>query len=67
MNALLLDEASNHLDAAALDALTEALRGWDGAVVAVTHNRQFAEALEPTSVVRVEAGRISGAERPTAR
>jgi len=59
VNVLLLDEASNHLDAAALDALTEALRGWDGAVVAVTHNRQFAEALEPTSVVRVEAGRVS--------
>ena len=47
------------LDAAALDALTEALRGWDGAVVAVTHNGQFAEALEPTSVVRVEAARVS--------
>ena len=61
VNVLLLDEASNHLDAAALDALTEALRGWDGAVVAVTHNRQFAEALEPTSVVRVEAGPRLGA------
>jgi ATPase subunit of ABC transporter with duplicated ATPase domains len=59
VNVLLLDEASNHLDAAALDALTEALRGWDGAVVAVTHNKQFAEALEPTQVVRVEAGRVA--------
>jgi ATPase subunit of ABC transporter with duplicated ATPase domains len=66
VNVLLLDEASNHLDTAALDALTEALRDWDGAVVAVTHNKQFAEALAPTAVVRVEAGtvtvRVAGGE-----
>ena len=59
VNVLLLDEASNHLDVAALDALTEALRGWNGAVIAVTHNKAFAEALEPTTVVRVEAGKVS--------
>ena len=56
VNVLLLDEASNHLDIAAIDALTEALRGWDGAVVAVTHNKAFADALQPTSVARVEGG-----------
>ena len=56
VNVLLLDEASNHLDTAAIDALTGALRGWDGAVVAVTHNKTFADALEPTFVARVEAG-----------
>ena len=27
--------------------------------MAVTHNKQFAEALEPTRVVRVEAGRVA--------
>ena len=59
VNVLLLDVASNHLDVAAIDALTDALRGWDGAVVAVTHNRTFADALEPTRVARVEAGRMS--------
>ena len=31
VNVLLLDEASNHLDAAAVDALTQALRGKGGA------------------------------------
>jgi ABC-type Mn2+/Zn2+ transport system ATPase subunit len=46
VNVLLLDEASNHLDAAAIEALTEGLRDWDGAVVAVTHNEAFADALE---------------------
>lgn len=58
VNVLLLDEASNHLDTAAIDALTDALRGWDGAVVAVTHNKTFADALEPTSVARVENGAL---------
>jgi ATP-binding cassette, subfamily F, member 3 len=56
VNVLLLDEASNHLDTAAIDALTGALRGWQGAVVAVTHNETFADALEPTFVARVENG-----------
>jgi ABC-type sulfate/molybdate transport systems ATPase subunit len=56
VNVLLLDEASNHLDAAAIEALTEGLRDWDGAVVAVTHNEAFADALEPTFVARVENG-----------
>ena len=55
VNVLLLDEASNHLDTAAIDALTGALRGWDGAVVAVTHSAVSAD-LEPTFVARVEAG-----------
>lgn len=30
--------------------------GWDGAVVAVTHNKAFADALQPTYVARVEGG-----------
>jgi len=29
---------------------------WNGAVVAVTHNRAFADALQPTYVARVEGG-----------
>ena len=41
---------------AAIEALTEGLRDWDGAVVAVTHNEAFADALEPRFVARVENG-----------
>ena len=44
------------MDTAAIDALTDALRGWDGAVVAVTHNKAFADALQPTYVAQVEGG-----------
>ena len=59
VNVLLLDEASNHLDGAAVEALCEGLREWEGAVCAVTHNSAFAAALRPTAVARVENGSLS--------
>ena len=36
-NFLLLDEASNHLDAATINVLTGALQDFQGAIVAITH------------------------------
>ena len=59
VNVLLLDEASNHLDGTAIEALCTGLRGWEGAVVAITHNSAFAAALNPTVVARVENGELS--------
>ena len=61
VNVLLLDEASNHLDGTAIEALCEGLRGWEGAVCAITHNASFAVALNPTVVVRVENGSATSA------
>ena len=61
VNVLLLDEASNHLDGTAIEALCEGLRGWEGAVCAITHNPSFAAALNPTIVVKVENGAASSA------
>lgn len=55
-NVLLLDEASNHLDSATLEVLTGALQDFGGAIVAITHNRAFATALQPTHILRVTGG-----------
>ena len=51
------DEPTNHCDATALEALTDALQEWPGALAVVTHNRAFAEALAPTHALTVAAGK----------
>lgn len=42
---LLLDEPSNHLDLAALEAVEQGLAGYDGALVVVSHDTAFLEAV----------------------
>ena len=42
---LLLDEPTNHLDFPSLDVLESALREYPGAIVAVSHDRAFLEAI----------------------
>jgi ATPase subunit of ABC transporter with duplicated ATPase domains len=42
---LLLDEPTNHLDFPSLDVLEGALRDYPGAIVAVSHDRAFLEAI----------------------
>jgi len=38
---LLLDEPTNHLDEQAIGYLTQVMKGWDGGVVVVTHDRML--------------------------
>jgi len=45
VNLLLLDEPTNHLDMESSDALLAAIDSFDGAVVMVTHNEMFLDAL----------------------
>ena len=51
LNLLLLDEPSNHLDMESNDALLAALDNFEGAVVMVTHNEMFLNALAERLVV----------------
>ncbi|KAG2439392.1 hypothetical protein HXX76_004749 [Chlamydomonas incerta] len=55
-NVLLLDEASNHLDAQTIEVLTGALNGFEGVIIAITHNQAFAATLNATHILRVSNG-----------
>jgi len=44
-NLLLLDEPTNHLDTESADKLTESLLGYDGTILFISHNLDFARRL----------------------
>jgi ATPase subunit of ABC transporter with duplicated ATPase domains len=43
---LLLDEPTDNLDVASADALEEAVRRYEGTVIAVTHDRWFMQGMD---------------------
>jgi ATP-binding cassette subfamily F protein 3 len=45
VNLLILDEPTNHLDMHSKDVLKEALKGFDGTAVIVSHDREFLDGL----------------------
>jgi len=54
-NLLLLDEPTNHLDIPSREAVERALRGYPGAVVVVSHDRYFLEAVA-TRLLEIRSG-----------
>ncbi|MFO7560064.1 MAG: ABC-F family ATP-binding cassette domain-containing protein [Desulfobacterales bacterium] len=56
VNLLLLDEPTNHLDMESCDALLAAIDSFEGAVVMVTHNEMFLDALAERLIVFQEEG-----------
>ena len=50
-NLLLLDEPTNHLDIAGREALEQALQSFDGAILAISHDRYFINALAEKIIV----------------
>jgi ABC transport system ATP-binding/permease protein len=55
---LLLDEPTNHLDIEAIDWLEAFVADYPGAVVVVTHDRQFLRRVA-TSIVEIDRGRLT--------
>ncbi|CAD5370129.1 ABC transporter ATP-binding protein uup-1 [Rubrivivax sp. A210] len=54
---LLLDEPTNHLDVDAIEWLQELLRDWRGALVLVSHDRAFIDAVA-TRIVELDRGQL---------
>jgi ATPase subunit of ABC transporter with duplicated ATPase domains len=51
---LLLDEPTNHLDVDSIEAVEAGLRAYDGALLVVSHDEAFLEAIGITR--RIEIG-----------
>jgi ATP-binding cassette subfamily F protein 3 len=56
-NVLILDEPTNHLDLESREALEDALKGFEGAILLVTHDRALLEAVG-TRTVALEHQRL---------
>jgi ATP-binding cassette subfamily F protein 3 len=56
-NLLFLDEPTNHLDIPAAEILEEALLGFEGTVLFVSHDRRFLENVA-TRIVRIRDGKV---------
>ncbi len=54
---LLLDEPTNHLDFSAIEWLEHQVRGYQGSVIFITHDRAFLQKLA-TRIVEIDRGRL---------
>ena len=59
INVLVLDEPTNHLDLAAIEQLEQALDGYDGALLLVTHDRRMLENVRLDRTWSVDGGQVS--------
>ena len=57
-NVLLLDEPTNNLDPPSREAVADALSGWKGTIVFVSHDTEFVERLAPTKVLLLPDGEV---------
>lgn len=55
---LILDEPTNHLDVASIEAVEAGLRAYDGALLVVSHDEAFLEAIGMTRRIELAAGAL---------
>ena len=60
VNVLVLDEPTNHLDLPAIEQLEQALAGYRGTLLLVTHDRRMLDAVHTTRHLHVAGGRVTG-------
>jgi ATP-binding cassette subfamily F protein 3 len=58
MNVLILDEPTNHLDIGSREALEDALAGYDGTLICVSHDRAFIDRLATRLLCFDEQGKL---------
>jgi ATPase subunit of ABC transporter with duplicated ATPase domains len=58
VNLLVLDEPTNHLDLPAIEQLEQALAGYGGTLLLVTHDRRMLEAVETDRLLVVARGAV---------
>jgi len=57
-NLLILDEPTNNLDPASVEAVGRMFSRWEGTIVVVSHEPAFVEALQPTHCLRLPEERF---------
>ena len=65
VNCLVLDEPTNHLDLPAIEQLEQAVAGFEGTVLLVTHDRRFLEQVEITRTIELLPGGRLRSPAPT--
>ncbi len=61
VNLLVLDEPTNHLDLPAIEQLEQALEGYEGTLLLVTHDRRMLATVRTDRHWRVDAGTVTEA------